>query len=251
MMRKDENRLKVVEEQETKTEQNSPSIDGAISEAPSNSTSTQPLEPEVVLEDPEKSQEDDSESTPEDPKDAKIASLESELEEQVELVNAIKRQHGEAIAEFNNARARLKREVGREVQNSLKSLISELLETLDNLERAIESASSKHEESELLTGVTMVRDQFVAKLFQLGVKRIESKNAKFDPNFHEAISMVAVPSQELDGQIVGIIKEGYMMNEEVLRAAVVAVGKCSSSSDAETTPEKSNGTEEVESSTTP
>jgi molecular chaperone GrpE len=154
------------------------------------------------------------------------------------MVDAIKRQHGEAIAEFNNARARLKREVGREVQTSLKSLIAELLETLDNLDRAIEAASSKSEESELLTGVIMIRDQFVAKLSQLGVQRIESKDTKFDPKIHEAVAMVPVPTPDLDGQIVGIIKEGYTMNGEVLRAAVVAVGQCATAEEPTPSPEE-------------
>ena len=101
------------------------------------------VEPEIVdaAPSPEADQaeaETTEEEAPQDPRDVEIANLHGQLSEQLELVNSIKRQHGEAIAEFNSARTRLKREVKREVQNSLKSLIGELLETVDNLDRAIE-----------------------------------------------------------------------------------------------------------------
>lgn len=212
----------MVEEQVKQPVTNEPPIDSPAQEA---TPAAEHPEPEIIEASASESGEEETEKDV-DPKEAKISALETELAEQVELVNAIKRQHGEAIVEFNNARSRLKREVAREVQTNLKGLISELLETLDNLNRAIESEASSGQASELLTGVTMVRDQFVAKLSQLGVKKIESKDAAFNPNFHEAVSMVPVPSPELDGQIVGVIKDGYTMNDEVLRAAVVAVGQC-------------------------
>jgi len=213
-------------------------LDAAAQESPPPPAVEEALEPEIIEAATSEETESQEEDTPADPKDVRIAELDTQLAEQIEMVDAIKRQHGEAIVEFNNARTRLKREVSREVQNSLKSLIGELLETLDNLDRAIEAASSKSEESELLTGVTMVRDQFIGKLSQLGVKRINSKDAKFDPNIHEAVAMVPVPTPDLDGQIMGIIKEGYTMNDEVLRAAVVAVGQCATAEEPDPSPEE-------------
>lgn len=162
---------------------------------------------------------------PPDPRDLEIERLQSELETQVELVTNIKRQHAEAIGEFNNAKVRLKREVGREVQTSLKSLISELLETVDNLDRAIDTASGHSEESELQSGVVMIRDQFITKLGNFNVVRLNAQNADFNPNLHEAISMMPVADPAQDGKVISVIKEGYTMNGEVLRPAVVAVGK--------------------------
>ena len=195
------------------------------------------LEPEIIdaASSPEADQaepEATEEEAPQDPRDVEIASLHGQLAEQLEMVNSIKRQHGEAIAEFNSARTRLKREVNREVQNSLKSLIGELLETVDNLDRAIEAAGIKGDEGELLTGVTMVRDQFLTKLGNCGVKRVETLGVPFNPNQHEAISMVPVADPEQDGSVVAVITEGYTINGEVLRAAVVAVGQCAAPADA-------------------
>ena len=202
------------------------------------------VEPEIVdaAPSPEADQaeaETTEEEAPQDPRDVEIANLHGQLTEQLELVNSIKRQHGEAIAEFNSARTRLKREVKREVQNSLKSLIGELLETVDNLDRAIEAAGTKGDEGELLTGVTMVRDQFLNKLGNNDVKRMQALGAPFNPNQHEAISMVPVTEPEQDGTVVAVITEGYTINGEVLRAAMVAVGQCAapaaSPDDADTT----------------
>ena len=211
------------------------------------------VEPEIIdaPSSPEADQDEAEaaeEEAPQDPRDVEIAKLHGQLAEQLELVNSIKRQHGEAIAEFNSARTRLKREVNREVQNSLKSLIGELLETVDNLDRAIDAAGTKGDEGELLTGVTMVRDQFLTKLSNCGVKRVQALGTPFNPNQHEAISMVPVADPEQDGTVVAVITEGYTINGEVLRATLVAVGQCAAPAatppdDADTpdeTPEEAN-----------
>ncbi len=206
------------------------------------------VEPEII--DASSSPETDQaeaeaaeEEAPQDPRDVEIANLHGQLAEQLEMVNSIKRQHGEAIAEFNSARTRLKREVNREVQNSLKSLIGELLETVDNLDRAIDAAGTKGDEGELLTGVTMVRDQFLTKLGNCGVKRVETLGVPFNPNQHEAISMVPVADPEQDGTVVAVITEGYTINGEVLRATLVAVGQCAAPAD--TTPDDADTPDEA------
>ncbi len=206
------------------------------------------VEPEIIdaSSSPEADQaeaEAAEEEAPQDPRDVEIANLHGQLAEQLEMVNSIKRQHGEAIAEFNSARTRLKREVNREVQNSLKSLIGELLETVDNLDRAIDAAGTKGDEGELLTGVTMVRDQFLTKLGNCDVKRVLALGTPFNPNQHEAISMVPVADPEQDGTVVAVITEGYTINGEVLRAALVAVGQCAAP--AATTPNDADTPDEA------
>jgi molecular chaperone GrpE len=77
----------------------------------------------------------------------------------------------------------------------------------------------------------MVRDQFLTKLGNCGVKRVETLGVPFNPNQHEAISMVPVADPEQDGTVVAVITEGYTINGEVLRAAVVAVGQCAAPAD--------------------
>jgi len=71
----------------------------------------------------------------------------------------------------------------------------------------------------------MVRRQFLTKLEGLGVTRIESAGEAFDPAVHEAITTVPAQSDEQDGRVVGVVRHGYRIGEEVLRPASVAVAK--------------------------
>jgi molecular chaperone GrpE len=101
-----------------------------------------------------------------------------------------------------------------------------MLEVLDNLDRAIASAQAAGTpDSALLQGVELVRRQFLAKLESLGVQRIESAGQPFDPSIHEAVTMVPAASGDQDGVVVGVIRPGYRIGDQVLRPAAVAVGK--------------------------
>ena len=71
----------------------------------------------------------------------------------------------------------------------------------------------------------MVRRQFLAKLEGFGVNRIESEGQRFDPLLHEAVSAVPAASPDQDGVVVGVIRHGYRIGDEVLRPASVAVAK--------------------------
>jgi molecular chaperone GrpE len=71
----------------------------------------------------------------------------------------------------------------------------------------------------------MVRRQFLAKLEGFGVKRIEANQQPFDPLLHEAISSVPASSPDQDGIVVGTVRSGYRIGDEVLRPAAVAVAK--------------------------
>ena len=71
----------------------------------------------------------------------------------------------------------------------------------------------------------MVRRQFLSKLEGLGVKPIDSTDARFDPALHEAVSTVPAATPEQDGKVIGVVRQGYRIGDEVLRPAAVAVAK--------------------------
>jgi molecular chaperone GrpE len=71
----------------------------------------------------------------------------------------------------------------------------------------------------------MVRQQFLAKLDGFGVKRIETLGAEFDPLLHEAVTSVPASDASDEGRVLGVITHGYRIGDEVLRPALVAVGK--------------------------
>ena len=77
----------------------------------------------------------------------------------------------------------------------------------------------------LLQGVEMVRRQFLGKLEGLGVTPIATEGARFDPQLHEAISTLPAASADQDGVVVGVVRHGYRIGDDVLRPAAVAVAK--------------------------
>jgi molecular chaperone GrpE len=143
----------------------------------------------------------------------------------------------QASQEFEDARARMRKELAKDAERSRREVLVSLLEVVDNLDRAIDAARKAHKDSgdlsaealaktdPLLQGVEMVRQQFLSKLDGFGVKRIESEGAQFDPALHEAVTTVAVPDPSADGRIVGVIGHGYRIGDDVLRPALVAVGQ--------------------------
>jgi molecular chaperone GrpE len=136
----------------------------------------------------------------------------------------------QAAQEFEDARARMRKEVAKDAERSRREVFISLLEVVDNLDRAIDSARKAGGAAgdPLLQGVELVRQQFLAKLDGFGVKRIASEGQLFDPQLHEAVTTVPATPATPDGHVAGIIRPGYLIRDEVLRPALVAVAKTGS-----------------------
>lgn len=154
------------------------------------------------------------------------------LEEQLadkdrQLQDAIARYRA-ASGEFEESRARLRREISKDIERARREILADLLDVVDNLDRALDAAGASAATDALdalLKGVEMVRRQFLTKLEGFGVTRIESEGRAFDPSLHEAVSAVPVRSPDDDGRILGVVRQGYRIGDEVLRPAAVAVAK--------------------------
>ena len=149
-----------------------------------------------------------------------------ELEERLaakdaELQQILAKYRG-AADEFDQARVRLRKEITKDVERSRRSLIVSFLEVLDNIDRALASAAGRADDP-LVKGVSLVAQQFLSVLESLGVTRIDPLGAMFDPTRHEAVSTVPAAEGVPAGRIVGIVRPGYVMGDEVLRPAMVAV----------------------------
>jgi molecular chaperone GrpE len=152
-----------------------------------------------------------------------VQELESRMAAKDEELRATLTRYREANAEFEQARARLRREVANDVQRGTRAVLADLLDVLDNLDRAIEAARAAGSDTTLLQGVEMVRTQFLAKLDGHGVRLVEAAGRRFDPSCHEAAATVPVADPSQDGIVVGVIRQGYAIRDDVLRPAVVAV----------------------------
>ncbi len=144
-----------------------------------------------------------------------------------QLQDAIARYRG-AAAEFEESRLRLRREIGKDIERARREILADLLDVVDNLDRALDAAklnTALDRIDTLLQGVEMVNRQFLAKLEGLGVTRIESEGQPFDPGLHEAVSVVPAATPDQDGMVIGVIRHGYRIGDDVLRPASVAVAK--------------------------
>jgi molecular chaperone GrpE len=154
-----------------------------------------------------------------------VEELEQQLAEKDRIAQEYIAKYRQDASEFEESRLRLRREISKDIERGRREILADLLEVVDNLDRAIDSSRQTASADALLQGVEMVRRQFLSKLEGLGVKRIEVAGAEFDPLKHEAITTVPAASAEDDGRIVGVVRHGYMIGEDVLRPASVAVAK--------------------------
>jgi molecular chaperone GrpE len=161
-----------------------------------------------------------------DRKPSYVEDLERQLADKTAHLQAIAVEHRRALEEFEQAKVRIRREVARDVERGKRAVVAELLEVLDNLDRAIAAArESDAPAGTLLRGVELVRDQFLAKLEQLGVRRTDALGQMFDATVHEAVSMAPVSDPSQDGRVVAVAREGYAIGDELLRPASVVVGR--------------------------
>ena len=155
-----------------------------------------------------------------------VEELEQQLADKTAQLQTFLTDHRRALEEFEQVKARIRRDTARDVERGKRSVIAEFLDVLDNLDRAI-AAAAAHPDSDpaLLTGVRLVRDQFLGKLQGLGVTRLDVIGQPFDAARHEAISTAPVSDPAQDGKVVAVVKEGYAIGDELLRPASVVVGK--------------------------
>jgi len=155
-----------------------------------------------------------------------VEDLEQQLADRSAQLQSIAAEHRRALEEFEQAKVRIRREVARDVERGRRAIVTELLEVLDNLDRAIGAARDGEAPADaLLRGVELVRDQFLAKLDGLGVRRIDAIGQPFDATAHEAVTMTPVSDPSQDGRVVGVTREGYAIGDDLLRPASVVVGR--------------------------
>ena len=154
-----------------------------------------------------------------------VEELEQQLAERDQQLQDVLARYREASREFDETRARLRKEIAKDVERGRRTFVVELLEVVDNLERALDAGRAASPDDPVLRGVDMVYAQFMAKLAGFGVARIDALGQPFDPSCHEAVTTVPTTDPSRDHAVVGVVRPGYRMGDEVLRPAQVAVAQ--------------------------
>lgn len=170
--------------------------------------------------------EDIPEQFREDPEIAKeFAALKAEAEAQRDRAMR-------ALAEVENVRKRLERSRDEEKQYAVTRFARDLLTVADNLTRALAATPAEAWANEslkpVLDGVDATARELQAVLGRHGIKIIQAAGAKFDPNLHQAIAEVPANGAE-PGTVINVVQPGYVINERLLRAAMVTVAKADGS----------------------
>jgi molecular chaperone GrpE len=167
-------------------------------------------------------QADDAAAEPSSLKPTYIEELEARLAAKDAELQQILAKYRSASDEFDQARARLRKEVTKDVERGRRAMLVPFLEVLDNLDRALVAACDRTDDP-LVQGISLVQQQFLTALDGLGVTRVNPLGAMFDPSQHEAVATTPASAEVPEGQIVGVVRPGYLIGGEVLRPAMVAV----------------------------
>lgn len=179
---------------------------------------------EIIMEQHEEVEavEPDASAEQVDPRDEKIANLESQLAEaetrERESVLRVK-------AEMENLRRRTEIDVEKAHKFALEKFVNELLPVLDSLDRALEVANKDNEEmAPMIEGIELTRKSMLDVVAKFGVQVVADINVPMDPNVHQAIAMVE--SEEVAaGNVLMVMQKGYTLNGRTIRAAMVSVAK--------------------------
>ena len=164
---------------------------------------------------------EDSEKT----EDAAPAEEKDPLEAAKEEIEQLKTQILYKTAEFDNYRKRTLKEKAELILNGGEKAVGAILPVIDDMERAIENGEKTDDPAVLREGMELIYHKFMKALEGLGVKKIETENADFDTDLHEAVAMVPGMGDDKKGKVIDCLQTGYQLNEKVIRHAKVAVGQ--------------------------
>ena len=150
---------------------------------------------------------------------------ESELEKLKAELEEMKDKFLRKVAEFDNYKRRNAKEIRDLIQTAGKDVIIDLLDVLDDCDRAQKQMESSTDVKEIRNGVLLVFNKFRNLLQARGLKTMETLNEEFNPDLHDAITEIPAPSEELKGKVVDEITKGYYLNDKIIRHAKVVVGK--------------------------
>ncbi|PTK85743.1 nucleotide exchange factor GrpE [Staphylococcus haemolyticus] len=193
------------EEQEVKNEEPSTvdNVEGSTSDSDNSSNDS--------------SNEESSEETAVDPKDEEIQQLQLKANENEEKYLRL-------YAEFENYKRRIQKENETNKTYQSQRVLTDILPTIDNIERALQIEGDDESFKSLQKGVQMVHESLLRALKDNGLEEIESEGQAFDPNFHQAVVQDDNPDFK-SGDITQELQKGYKLKDRVLRPSMVKVNQ--------------------------
>ncbi len=168
--------------------------------------------------------EDNKEMENKEEKEAAVASLEKKLEETEKELAECKDKMLRLAAELENFKKRVEREKLEHMKFALEEFAKELLPFLDNLERAIAVAKETKDMEKMIEGIELTLSGYFKTLERFGLKTFVAEGQRFDPNYHEALSVEENTEVE-ENTVLKELLRGYTLHDRVIRPALVVVSK--------------------------
>ena len=166
-----------------------------------------------------------SDTTTEAPELSPEEQMAQDNEELQIQVKELKDKYLRVFAEFENFRKRSNRQRLELMKTAAEDTISSLLPVLDDFDRAKKSADAPDSGEQFSEGVELVYQKLYRILKAQGLTAMESNEQPFDPEFHEAITEIPAPTEELKGKVIDTVETGYLLKDKIIRHAKVVVGK--------------------------
>ncbi|MCI6202002.1 MAG: nucleotide exchange factor GrpE [Paraprevotella sp.] len=143
----------------------------------------------------------------------------------LEEIENLKDKYLRSVAEFDNYRKRTLKEKAELILNGSEKAVQAFLPIIDDMERAIHSAEATDDIETVKEGMKLICQKTFKVMESLGVKKIDTADADFNTDFHEAVAMVPGMGDDKKGKILDCVQAGYTLNDKVIRHAKVAVGQ--------------------------
>lgn len=147
------------------------------------------------------------------------------LEQAQAEIEQLKTQILYKTAEFDNYRKRTLKEKAELILNGGEKAVSAILPVIDDMERALANGEKTDDPAVLREGMELIYNKMMKALESLGVKKIETDDADFNTDMHEAVAMVPGMGDDKKGKVIDCLQAGYQLNDKVIRHAKVAVGQ--------------------------
>ena len=129
------------------------------------------------------------------------------------------------FSDFDNYRKRTNAEKIELIKTASRTVIEGLLPVLDDFDRALQSFEAQNADRETIEGVELIQNKLKTFLGQKGLEPMDSMGKDFDTDWHDAITQIPAPTDEMKGKVVDVIQKGYLLNGTIIRHAKVVVGK--------------------------
>lgn len=150
---------------------------------------------------------------------------ENETDKLQQELDEMKDRYIRLAAEFDNYKRRTSKERVEYMQTAGKEVIIEMLEVLDDCDRAQKQLETSEDAAANKEGVLLVFNKLRTTLSNRGVKAMETVHTDFNTDLHEAITEIPAPAEDLKGKVVDEVQKGYYLNDKIIRFAKVVVGK--------------------------